>query len=64
MKYSELYRLLEQNGWEKRPGKRKGGHDKYVHPDFGYSIIAGRHVSQEVPNGTLNTILKQAGLKP
>lgn len=60
MKYSELYRMLEEHGWQRMQGKR---HFKYVHPDFRYSIIVGRHVSQEVPTGTLNEILKQAGLK-
>ncbi len=64
MKFSELYRLLEANGWQLKPGKREGGHDKYVHPDFKGSIIVGRHTSQEVPTGTLNAIMRQAGLKP
>ena len=61
MKFSELYRLLEKHGWQKKEGKR---HSKYVHPDFGFSIIVGRHESQEVPTGTLGQIMKQAGLKP
>lgn len=63
MKFSELYRLLEEHGWQLKPGKRKGGHDKYVHPDYEGSIIVGRHPSQEVPTGTLNEIMKKAGLK-
>lgn len=63
MKFNELYRLLEANGWQLKSGKRKGGHDKYVHPDFKGSIIAYRHPSQEVPTGTLKVIAKQAGLK-
>ena len=31
VKFSELYRLLEANGWERKKGKR---HHKYVNPDF------------------------------
>lgn len=63
MKFSELYRLLQENGWTIKPGKRKGGHDKLVHPDFGFTILMGRHKSQEVPSGTLNKILKDAKIK-
>ena len=60
MKFSELYRLLEDNGWVKKKGKK---HTKYVHPDFSKPIPVGRHPSKEVPTGTLETIMKEAGLK-
>ncbi|MDU1906404.1 MAG: type II toxin-antitoxin system HicA family toxin [Dysgonomonas sp.] len=60
MKFSELCRLLEKNGWVKNEG---GNHSKYVHPDSDNIIIVGRHPSKEVPTGTLNKILKDAGLK-
>lgn len=60
MKFSELYRLLEGNGWEKKGGSK---HTKYVHPDFKFPIPVGRHPSKEVPRGTLEKILKDAGLK-
>lgn len=60
MKFSELYRMLEEHGWKRTEGKR---HSKYVHPGFRFSVIVGRHESQEVPTGTLNAILKQTGLK-
>ncbi|MDR1814110.1 MAG: type II toxin-antitoxin system HicA family toxin [Tannerella sp.] len=60
MKYSELYRLLESNGWQLEQGKR---HAKYVHPDIQPPIRVGRHPSQEVPVGMLNAILKSAKLK-
>jgi predicted RNA binding protein YcfA (HicA-like mRNA interferase family) len=64
MKYSEFYRLIESYGWEKKTGKNKGtNHAKYVHPDFPYFIPVGRHPSQEVKPGTLNKMLKMAGIK-
>lgn len=63
MKYSELYRILQDYGWTLKKGKRKGGHDKYVHSDFEYSIPVGRHQSQEVPTGTLRSILRDAGIE-
>lgn len=60
MKFSELYRLLERNGWTKDEG---GKHSKYVHPDYETFVAVGRHPSKEVPTGTLNKILKDTGLK-
>lgn len=60
MKYSEFYKMLESNGWVLKEGKR---HRKYVHPDYPYFIAVGRHKSQEIPKGTLEAMLKQAGLK-
>lgn len=64
MKYSEFYRLIESYGWEKKTGKNKGtNHAKYVHPDFPYYIPVARHPSQEVKPGTLNKMLKMAGIK-
>lgn len=34
VKFSELYRLLESNGWKIKKGSR---HFKYVHSDFDFS---------------------------
>lgn len=60
VKFSELYRLLESHGWKVDKGSK---HIKYVHPDFNFFIPVGRHRSAEVPTGTLNAILREAGLK-
>ena len=60
MKYSEFYKLIVSAGWTIKKGKK---HYKYVHPDFDYFIPVGRHQSQEIPNGTLDSMLKKAGLK-
>ena len=60
VKFSELYRLLEANGWERKKGKR---HHRYVNPKFDHFIPVGRHESQEVPTGTLKKILKDAHLE-
>ncbi len=60
MKFSEFYKLLEEHGWRKDGGSR---HEHYVHPDYDYFIPVGRHPSKEVPKGTLNKMLKDAGIK-
>lgn len=61
MKFSELVRLLERNGFSlvKEKGSiryyRKQGWDNLVRVDY--------HGSKEVPTGTCNAILKAAGIK-
>ena len=60
MKFSEFYKLIAAAGWTLSKGKK---HYKYVHPDYEYSIPVGRHPSKEIPKGTLNEMMKQAGIK-
>jgi predicted RNA binding protein YcfA (HicA-like mRNA interferase family) len=60
MKFSELQRKLEKEGWYI---ERTGKHHVYIHPDKPGAIPVGKHKSEEVPTGTLNKILKLAGLK-
>jgi len=60
MNFSELYRLLENNGWYL---ERSGKHHLYVHPVKKGKIPVGKHGSQEVATGTFNAILKMAGIK-
>ena len=60
MKTSELIKLLKRYGIVKI---RSGGrHDIYYSPITGAEIPIGRH-SKEVPVGTVQSILKAAGLK-
>lgn len=62
MKTSELRRLLIKNGW--RIIRNGAKHDLFGHPERpDIQIPIGRHGSQEVPKGTANQILKDAGLK-
>ncbi|RKS00400.1 type II toxin-antitoxin system HicA family toxin [Flavobacterium sp. 102] len=61
MKVNELLKVLKKDGWELyQHGKR---HDLYRHPTKDGQIPVPRHQSAEVATGTLNQILKQAGLK-
>lgn len=61
MKVGELIRLLEDGGW--RLARTRGSHRQYKHANKpGVVTVAGKP-SVDVPRGTLNAILKQAGLK-
>ncbi len=61
MKFGELVRILEKNGFKllKEKGSVryywKDGWDKLVRVDY--------HGAKEVPKGTCNAILKAAGVK-
>jgi len=60
MKFSELYKILENDGWYVERTKK---HHIYMHPTKNGRIPVGKHSSEEVRTGTLNGILKLAGLK-
>lgn len=60
MKTTELLKLLKKEGIEfKEHGKR---HDMYYSPKTEKTFPVPRHKA-EIPIGTLNSILKDAGLK-
>jgi predicted RNA binding protein YcfA (HicA-like mRNA interferase family) len=64
MKYRDLIKLLEANGWYfERMGK--GDHMIYRNTLRPGSIViaGGGKLSRDVPRGTENAILRQAGLK-
>ena len=53
--------MIEANGWYL--SRTRGSHRHYKHPAKpGIVTIAG-HPNIDIPKGTLNSILKQAGLK-
>ena len=61
MKIREVIKLIEDDGWYLV--RTKGGHRQYKHPvKKGLVTISGK-LSDDVGKGTLNSILKQAGLK-
>ena len=61
MKFSELVRLLENNGF--RLIKEKGSVRYYGKSGWNALIRVDYHGTKEVPKGTCNAILKTAGLK-
>lgn len=61
MKVQEVIRMITSDGWFL--ARTKGSHRQFHHPTKrGTVTIAGKS-SADVPPGTLNSILKQAGLK-
>jgi predicted RNA binding protein YcfA (HicA-like mRNA interferase family) len=61
MKVREVIKILEKDGWYLI--RTKGSHRQYKHPTKkGLVTIAG-HLSDDLSKGTLNSVLKQAGLK-
>ena len=61
MKFSELVRLLEHNGFE--IVKEKGSIRYYGKDGWNKLIRVDYHGSKEIPTGTCDAILKAAGLK-
>jgi len=61
VKVAELIRLLEQDGW--RLVRTKGSHRQFKNPSKPGTVTVAGKPSLDVPPGTLNSILKQAGLK-
>ena len=61
MKVREAIKLVEENGWYHV--RTKGSHRQFKHPTkLGVVTIAG-NPGVDIPKGTMNSILKQAGLK-
>ena len=61
MKIRKVIKLIEDDGWYL--ARTKGDHRQYKHPvKKGLVTISGK-LSDDVSKGTLNSILKQAGLK-
>jgi predicted RNA binding protein YcfA (HicA-like mRNA interferase family) len=62
MKVREIVRLIHDDGWFLV--RTKGSHRQFHHPKKSGTVTLAGHPSVDIPAGTLNSILKQAGLKP
>ena len=61
MKVKEVIKLLENDGW--LLARTKGSHRQFRHASkIGTVTVSGKE-RIDIPPGTLNSILKQAGLK-
>jgi len=61
MKVREVIKLLERNGWIEM--RSKGSHRNFKHPEHPLVITVPGNEGKELAPGTLNDILKKAGLK-
>ena len=62
LKVRDVVRLLEEDGWS--VVRQRGSHRQLKHArKAGLVTVAGKPGDELAP-GTLNSILKQAGLKP
>lgn len=60
MKVKELLKILHEDGWQDKA--QKGSHLQLVHDEKEGKVTVPIH-NGDIPKGTLNSILKQAGLK-
>jgi predicted RNA binding protein YcfA (HicA-like mRNA interferase family) len=61
MKVRELIRLLEKNGWQEM--RSKGSHRHFKRANERAVITVPGNDGKDLAPGTLNAILKKAGLK-
>ncbi|MEP6932949.1 MAG: type II toxin-antitoxin system HicA family toxin [Nitrospirota bacterium] len=61
MKVRGLIALIEEDGWLQV--RQKGSHREFHHPSKSGTVTVSGKPSVDVPTGTLNSALKQAGLK-
>jgi predicted RNA binding protein YcfA (HicA-like mRNA interferase family) len=61
MKVRDAIRLIEEDGWYHVA--TRGSHRQYKHPRKAGRVTVAGKPSDDLAPGTLNSILKQAGLK-
>ena len=61
MTVREVLRIIEDDGWIMVA--QKGSHRQYKHPDKPGRVTVAGHPKDDVAPGTLNSILRQSGLK-
>jgi predicted RNA binding protein YcfA (HicA-like mRNA interferase family) len=61
VKVKDLIALRESDGWFQV--RVKGSHRQYHHREKAGTVTVAGRFSVDVPPGTLNSVLKQAGLK-
>ena len=61
MKVREIIRMLEQDGWFLVT--TEGSHRQFKHPTKPGRVTVSGGLGDEMPKGTLASVLRQAGLK-
>jgi predicted RNA binding protein YcfA (HicA-like mRNA interferase family) len=61
MKVREVIKLIQADGWFHV--RTTGDHRQYHHPRKPGTVTVAGKLSEDMPPGTLNSVLRQAGLK-
>ena len=61
MKIRDVIKTLEEDGW--KVDRITGSHRQFRHLTKVGTVTVAGHPGKDIPPGTLNSILKQAGLK-
>jgi len=61
VKYRDIVKLIEQDGWYWK--RSSGSHRVYKHLAKPGTVVVAYHGAKDIPEGTLKSILKQAGLE-
>ena len=61
MKVRDVIKLIEKDGWYHF--STEGSHRQFKHPTKPGRVTVAGHPSKTLAPGTLNSIMKQAGLK-
>jgi len=61
VKYRDIVKLIEQDGWYWK--RSSGSHRVYKHLAKPGTVVIAYHGAKDIPEGTLKSILKQAGLE-
>ena len=62
MKVRDMLKRVRADGWQAVKG-RPGDHRQFVHPIKPGRVTIAGHEGDDIPAGTLKSILRQAGLK-
>lgn len=62
MTVREVLKILYKDGWKEIEARTKGSHIQFKHPTKPGKVTVPSHKGDIAP-GTLNSILKQAGIK-
>ena len=63
LKFKQIEKIIIADGWYRIKTKSGTSHRQYKHPTKPGKVTIAYHNTADIPPGTINNILKQAGLK-
>jgi predicted RNA binding protein YcfA (HicA-like mRNA interferase family) len=61
MKVKEVIRMIEEKGWKMI--SQRGSHRQFKHGKLPGRVTIAGNLNDDMPKGTLNSVLRQVGLK-